>query len=124
MIRGEVRGQSIAKVKRFMLKKYKMFCRFVVKEMKEKELISENDLYRFGENSVLCLFAAVLFSIFVYKVSPLLFSFCLLQWFGQTVVTVPLTIIMAFVAFDNVKNFVNTLKDTYNDAAKDSAKYN
>ena len=107
-----------------MLKKYKMFCRFVVKEMKEKELISENDLYRFGENSVLCLFAAVLFSIFVYEVSPLLFSVCLLQWFGQTVVTIPLAILMTFVAFNNVKNFVNTLKDVYNDAAKDSAKYN
>lgn len=107
-----------------MPKEYRMFCRFVVEEMKREGLISEFDLLGLDETIIQCLVAAVIIFELVYGVSPLLFSFCLLQWFGQTVVTVPLTIIMAFVAFDNVKNFVNTLKDMYNDAAKDSAKYN
>lgn len=107
-----------------MLKEYRMFCRFVIKEAKKDGLVSENDLNKFGETAQYCMVGGGALLILLYYVSPLLFSLCLLQWFGQTVVTVPLAIIMAFVAFDNVKNFVNTLKDAYNDAAKDSAKYN
>lgn len=107
-----------------MLDKYKAFCRFVMKEMVKEGFISEFNIVVLNETIAQYLIAGVIIFELVYRVSPLLFSLCLLQWFGQTAVTVPLVIIMAFVAFDNVKNFVNTLKDTYNDAAKDSAKYN
>lgn len=107
-----------------MLDKYKVFCRFVTKEMVKEGFISEFNIIVLNETIAQYLIAGVIIFELVYGVSPLLFSFCLLQWFGQTVVTVPLTIIMAFVAFDNVKNFVNTLKDTYNDAANNTTKHN
>ena len=101
-----------------MLEKYKMFCRFVVEDMEKRGVVSEDTISAFSENAMLFLVGIAFFLIAVYEISPLLFSYMLLGFFGPNVVTVSIFIFSSFVAFDNLKNFIVTLKDVYNDASK------